>query len=167
MPKSGLSTAVSVKLTSMTRLATATCVLCLLVLVHAGCAPKSSAPSGVAWQNSTIDALLDGNYDGDVTFGELCKHGDFGLGTLNALDGEMLAIGGRFYQVRSDGHVYPVPSAQTTPFAAVTFFHSETTRDVRGPMPYAGLQDVLDDMRETMGGNDGRAYAFMIRGSFD
>ena len=33
------------------------------------------------FQTSTIDALLDGKYDGDVSFAELQERGDFGLGT--------------------------------------------------------------------------------------
>jgi acetolactate decarboxylase len=52
----------------------------------------------VIFQTSTIDALLDGAYDGDVSFRELREHGAFGLGTLDALDGEMIALDGRFYR---------------------------------------------------------------------
>jgi len=46
----------------------------------------------VLFQASTIGALLDGAYDGDLSFAELAEHGDLGLGTLNALDGEMIAL---------------------------------------------------------------------------
>src|SRR2546427_10223 len=42
----------------------------------------------VLFQASTIGALLQGAYDGDVTFAELAQHGDLGLGTLHGLDGE-------------------------------------------------------------------------------
>ena len=55
----------------------------------------------VLFQASTIAALLDGAYDGDLTFAELAEHGDLGLGTLNGLDGEMIALDGYFY--RADG----------------------------------------------------------------
>ena len=44
-----------------------------------------------------------GHYDGDVTFAELAEHGDLGLGTLNALDGEMIALDGRFFRADVDG----------------------------------------------------------------
>ena len=44
------------------------------------------------FQASTISALLDGAYEGDVTFAELASRGDFGIGTLNGCDGEMVAI---------------------------------------------------------------------------
>ena len=55
------------------------------------------------YQISTMGALLDGVYDGDVTIRELLRHGDFGLGTFNGLDGEMLVLDGVCYQLRSDG----------------------------------------------------------------
>ena len=43
------------------------------------------------FQASTVSALLDGAYDGDLTFAELAAEGDTGIGTLNGLDGEMIA----------------------------------------------------------------------------
>ena len=65
--------------------------------IHTGLEP------GVLFQSSTVAALLDGAYDGDVTFAELAEHGDLGLGTLNGLDGEMIAIDGRFFRADVDG----------------------------------------------------------------
>src|SRR3712207_2102113 len=60
------------------------------------------------FQTSTIDALLEGKYDGDVSFAQLEERGDFGLGTLNALDGEMIELEGNFYQVKADGRAYMI-----------------------------------------------------------
>ena len=57
----------------------------------------------VLFQASTIAALIDGAYDGDLTFAELAEHGDLGLGTLNGLDGEMIALDGGFYRASVDG----------------------------------------------------------------
>src|SRR3954465_11864216 len=76
----------------------------------------------VLFQASTIGALLDGAYDGDVTFAELAEHGDLGLGTLNGLDGEMIALEGRFLRADVDGAISKVPASAGTPFAVVTFF---------------------------------------------
>ena len=59
----------------------------------------------VLFQASTIGALLDGAYEGDVSFAQLAEHGDLGLGTLNALDGEMIALDGRFYRADLDGAI--------------------------------------------------------------
>ena len=52
---------------------------------------------------STLDALLAGDYDGRIDFRRLKCHGNFGLGTFDALDGEMVAVDGSFYHVRVDG----------------------------------------------------------------
>src|ERR671910_2342862 len=71
------------------------------------------------FQTSTIDALLEGNYEGDVSFAELGDRGDFGLGTFDALDGEMICLDGNFYQIKADGRAYAVEKRTRTPFAVV------------------------------------------------
>jgi acetolactate decarboxylase len=83
----------------------------------------------VLFQASTIGALLEGAYDGDLSFAELAEHGDLGLGTLNRLDGEMIALDGEFFRADVDGRITPVPADARTPFAVVTGF--EPTVDVR------------------------------------
>ncbi|MDV3301034.1 acetolactate decarboxylase [Mycobacterium avium] len=66
------------------------------------------------FQTSTMGALLDGVYEGNVTVRELLRHGDFGLGTFNRLDGEMLVLDGVCYQLRADAVISarfaPAPS---------------------------------------------------------
>ena len=59
----------------------------------------------VLFQASTIGALLDGAFDGDLSFAELAEHGDLGLGTLNHLDGEMVALDGEFFRADVDGRL--------------------------------------------------------------
>jgi acetolactate decarboxylase len=95
------------------------------------------------FQTSTIDALLDGNYDGDVSFAELAQRGDFGLGTLDALDGEMISLAGDFYQVGSDGVARQVDREEKTPFAVVTFFEPNLSRKL-GTTNLAGLRASVD-----------------------
>ncbi|MDP6545105.1 MAG: acetolactate decarboxylase [Phycisphaerae bacterium] len=95
-----------------------TLIALLGVVFASGCAP----PSGVVYQYSTINALLEGVYDGDMTCARLLQHGDFGLGTFNALDGEMIVIDRTIYKIRSDGKAYSMGGNETTPFAVVTAF---------------------------------------------
>ena len=71
---------------------------------------------------STISALMQGVYDGNVTVAELKKHGDFGIGTFDRLDGEMIVLDGQVWQAKADGTVVPAADDQTTPFATVTCF---------------------------------------------
>jgi len=92
--------------------------LLLLVAPLVGCVPASN----VAYQYSTINALLEGVYDGQMTCGELLWHGNFGLGTFNQLDGEMIVVDGVVYQIGVDGKAHRAPGSQRTPFAVVAGF---------------------------------------------
>ncbi len=107
-------------------------------------------PHHTLFQTSTIDALLEGNYDGDVSFAELADRGDFGLGTLNALDGEMIGLDGRFYQVKANGRAYAVGKRTMTPFAVVTVFEPDVSRKLEVQMDFGALCDYLDRL---VGGN--------------
>src|SRR6188472_130093 len=108
--------------------------------LHAGREPH------VLFQASTIGALLEGAYEGDLSFDELAEHGDFGLGTLNGLDGEMIALDGGFYRADVDGMVGEVGGAERTPFAVVTRFEPEIDLKVEGPFEHEGLLSRLDEL---------------------
>ncbi|MDP7734230.1 acetolactate decarboxylase [Mycobacterium paragordonae] len=77
------------------------------------------------YQYSTIGALLDGVYDGDATVADILQHGDFGLGTFNHLDGEMVILDGVCYRLRADGTATRAAPTDRTPFAAITRFHRD------------------------------------------
>ena len=115
------------------------------------------------FQTSTIDALLEGKYDGDVSFAELEKRGDLGLGTLNALDGEMIALGGNFYQVKADGRAYVIDKRQRTPFAVTTFFEPNLSRTLATPMDYETFVAYLDRLVS----GETSCYAVCVDGRFD
>ena len=99
----------------------------ILVILICGCS-YAQKNEEVLYQTSTINALLDEVYDGNVTFKELKRHGDLGLGTFNNLDGEMIGLDGEFYQIKADGIAYPVDDLMKTPFAVVTFFEPDKTK---------------------------------------
>ena len=98
----------------------------------------------VLFQASTIGALLDGAYEGDVSFAELAEHGDLGLGTLDHLDGEMIALDSRFYRADVDGVVGEIPAATRTPFAALAWFEPTVERRIDHPLDHDGLLAELD-----------------------
>jgi len=77
------------------------------------------------YQYATINALMEGGFDGDLTIKELQKKGTFGIGTFNELDGEMIGFDNHFYQIKSDGKAYAVDPLQKTPFAVVTHFSKD------------------------------------------
>ncbi|MCK9378504.1 MAG: acetolactate decarboxylase, partial [Syntrophobacterales bacterium] len=100
--------------------------------------------------------------DGDLTFQALARHGDFGLGTFDALDGEMIALDGTFYQVKANGRVSPVAGSMTTPFAEVTFFKAGRTHMIEMPLNYQQLLDYVDRLLPS----PNLPYAIRIDGLF-
>jgi acetolactate decarboxylase len=100
----------------------------------------------VLFQASTIGALLDGSYDGDLTFAELAERGDLGLGTLNALDGEMVAIDGEFLRADVDGAVAPVGPGERTPFAVVTRFEPTVEAEIAAGLDHEAILAALDEL---------------------
>lgn len=93
----------------------------LLALNGCQCLP----PTDQVFQTSTIDALLAGVYDGEMTCEQLLGKGDLGIGTFDALDGEMVVLDGTVYQVKADGSVHQPSPGVKTPFATVCFFQGE------------------------------------------
>ena len=100
--------------------------------------------AGELYQTSLMSALIAGIYEGEATYGQIRKYGDFGLGTFNDLDGEMVGFDGTFYQLRSDGSARPVTGDQKTPFAAVTFFQPEQELAVMQPMTKSELLATIE-----------------------
>lgn len=97
----------------------------------------------VLWQTSSIDALLDGAYDGDLTLAELLAHGDLGIGTVQHLDGELVVIGGRAFRVAADGTVDEPDLGTRTPFAVVCRFTPGPPIEVEGPQSLAELTAAI------------------------
>lgn len=100
--------------------------------------------SDVLYQVSTIDALLQGVYDGVMPVSELETHGDFGIGTFDGLEGEMIALDGDYYQIKTDGIAYAVSGETTTPFATVTRFEADENFPVKEPVNLSELEAFLD-----------------------
>ncbi|MBV9386608.1 MAG: acetolactate decarboxylase [Chroococcidiopsidaceae cyanobacterium CP_BM_ER_R8_30] len=115
------------------------------------------------FQISTTGALVEGLHQGEVTVGLLRQHGDFGLGTFNDLDGEMVVVDGCFYQVRSDGKVYAVTDEVRSPFAVVTHFVPERTHDLTDCPDLATLLAKLDQLRLS----ENVFFAIRVEGNFD
>jgi len=114
------------------------------------------------FQVGAFKPFAQGEYDGDVTYAELAKHGDFGLGTFNGLDGEMGALGGVFYQVPIDGVPVRTSDTQETPFALVTYFEADKTVHVTEAMNYSELKVYVDQLISP----EDALYAIKISGDY-
>ena len=140
------------------------CLLMLLALSACNPEPKVQLPEQeqALYQIATIDALLQGVFDGHTTLSELAIKGDFGIGTFNTLDGEMVLEDGQFFQVKADGKVYR-PSAETqTPFASVIRFVPEDSLEISN-MDFPQLQQLIDSLM----GSPNYFYAIRVEGEFE
>jgi acetolactate decarboxylase len=114
------------------------------------------------FQTSTIDALLEGHFDGDVTIAELLSRGDLGLGTLNGCNGELVVLDGRAWQARLDGSLAAVPADAQTPFAVVVPFAADRRLELDGPLDFEALAATLDAADE----GEAAGAAVRIEGRF-
>lgn len=124
---------------------------------------NANATEPVLYQYSTIDALLAGSYDGEITVEELGKHGDFGLGTYNKLDGEMVVIDGFFYKMQGNGVLVEVKKSDMSPFAVVTNFKPNSQYELSDIKSLAELEKKISSTLE----NTGIFQAIRIKGDFD
>lgn len=120
---------------------------------------SKAAPTLV--QVSVIDALLQGFYDGFMPLGELKSYGGFGIGTFNALDGEMIVLNDTVFQVRAGGNVYLPADTETTPFAAVTPYLSDTSY-VLNEVDFASLDENFNTYFPT----PNIFYLVLLKGEF-
>ncbi len=137
-------------------------VFLVLFFAAAAFVPGPALCSEALYQVSVIDALLAGDYDGDVSIGELKIHGDFGLGTFNGLDGEMVVLDGTVYKVGYDGKVLAMADDELTPFAAVVKFQPENSLKLGSVADFKALKDKVDASLET----ENLFYAVRVHGRF-
>lgn len=120
-----------------------------------------SVDEDTLYQVSTIDALMQGVFDGVQPVGELKMHGDFGIGTFDALDGEMIVLDGVVYQAKADGRISVAADSQTTPFATVTHFSSDRVVTTDRPMNFSVFSSTMEKRLPT--GN--MVYAVRMHGT--
>jgi acetolactate decarboxylase len=101
------------------------------------------------YQVSTAGALVEGVYQGAVSVGVVREHGDFGLGTFEDLDGEMIVLDGHVFRVGSDGRVSEVADDRRTPFAVVTRFGDPPPVHIGHIDAVGALTGVLDGLRQS------------------
>ena len=114
------------------------------------------------FQNSLMTALLDGIYDGEMTISELLGKGNFGLGTFDGLDGEMIILDGTCYQLRGDGSARVADLDQQTPYSVATNFVPRILVDA----PRGLRRDELSAFIDEIGPSANYMYAVRITGRF-
>lgn len=136
-------------------------IILALAVFLGGCS-FAQVKKDAVFQVSAIKPLLSGSYEGRFSFGFLKRHGDFGIGTFDGLDGEMIAFDNKFYRIRTDGMVYPVDDSVKTCFAAVKFYRPDKKIFLADEIDFGQLQKYLDSLLPS----PNIIYAVRIEGSF-
>jgi acetolactate decarboxylase len=131
------------------------------LLFSAGCARHQGHPA-ILHQSAPICAILAGVDEGEVTCGEVQHWGDFGIGTFDGIDGEMILVDGECWQAASDGRLYPAPPQGKTPWAAVTTFAPHR----REPLAPMAAGESLEQHLDRQMPPDNRCHAIRITGTF-
>lgn len=143
-------------------------IILALLLLTTGCTYRYSTNynqynGDYIFQVSTLSALEQGVYEGNISFKQLEQYGDFGLGTFNGLDGEMIETEGKVYQIRADGIAYPADKSRKTPFATVTFFEPDDITIIEKPIDCDELYGYIDDVLPTKN----IIFAVKVKGLFE
>lgn len=141
----------------------ATCALALILLVAIATVMQGPPyDRDVLYQVSAMELLANGSYDGIIMTGDLGQHGDFGIGTFEGLNGEMVVTDGSIYQITADGAVHAVNGTVMVPFAEVTYFDPDTSVHIDGPDNFSTLTAALNDKLPSKD----VFYAVRIHGTF-
>jgi acetolactate decarboxylase len=123
---------------------------------------KDERGTNSVYLSAPVNAMLKGFYEENTTLGDLKKHGDFGLGTFNNLDGEMVMLDGLIYQLRADGKTYSVADHVQTPFACVTFYRPSIVEEITENLDFSAFNALLNRLLPS----DNMLYAIRIEGLF-
>lgn len=127
-------------------------------------ANESSEGSKIFRVGSLHSLVSLAQYAGVCSVKTLRANGNFGLGTFEALDGEMIVLNGRVYQVRPNGEALIAEDQTTTPFAIVTSFKASSSLFIglEEALNSSSLATVLDRHLPAQE----RAYAIQLEGTF-
>lgn len=125
------------------------------------CSVSSAQNVNNVFQYSVLSALRSGNFEGDLSIRELINHGNFGLGTFNGMDGELILLNGEIYRASEKGEISSVSGDSFTPYAIVTNFKPDDSINIPNPYSTAELNKFLDSKLDT-----NFIYAVKIEGTF-
>lgn len=130
-----------------------------IFLVLTGCIKKNE----YVFQESTIGSLIKGNFEGNLTIKDLKEHGDFGLGTFNNINGEMIVLEGEVYQADYNGKTTIPKDELKTPFAVVNFFETDKYLEINKGIDCNQLKKSIFDLLPSKN----FIYAIKIIGEFE
>jgi acetolactate decarboxylase len=113
-------------------------------------------------QYSPTIALLNGIYEGDITPQQMIQQGNIGLGTVNQLAGELIAVDGVVYTIDAEGGIRKAPNNLKSPNMTMINFQPKQTIELKNVSSLADLNTALNKYRTSKNS----FYAYKIKGEF-
>lgn len=126
---------------------------------------ETSEDRDTLYQVSLLQGLLQGDYNGSISIGELKACGDTGIGTFDRLNGELIMVDGVVYRAAGDGTVEVPSDDETIPFSNVTFMNADEEVSINNVASFDDLMEILNGKVAELGGN--RFYMIRIDGVFN
>jgi acetolactate decarboxylase len=99
------------------------------------------------YQFSTFSALSNGLYESSISLEKIKDFGDFGIGTYNSLDGELILYNGKFLRAKADSinhkQVEEVRIYEKTPFIELVQFKSDTAFTINKQLDLNLLDSII------------------------
>lgn len=118
-------------------------------VIQAALAAELDINHHTLFQVSTSTALVQGIYNGCMTVSEIKKHGDFGLGTFDELDGEGIMLNGEVWQAKSDGSLALAADDALAPFWTTTSFTPQSESVLKNVTNWEDLCRHIDGLRKS------------------
>ena len=137
----------------MKKLFIASLLLLFVFAVNVSADEVPAQKSDRLFQVALLQSLMQGEYDGVVTVGELKGYGDTGIGTFQGVNGEMIVLDGTVYRALWDGSVEAAPDDETVPFSNVTFFNADIKAENVNAESFGELKSILNSIVRKHGRN--------------
>ncbi len=121
-------------------------ILIITLSIVISCDSGIKIDRDIVYQTGPFENLLAGEYDGFVIYSDLNKYGDFGIGTIDGLDGEGIEFNGEKFTINWEGNALRVSDNILTPFAMKTFFEVDKKQSVVKEFNYPELHIFLDNL---------------------
>jgi acetolactate decarboxylase len=116
---------------------------CLTVFSNLSRKPVSQTHPDLV-QAGTLIGLMQGVYQGSTSFQQLLTYGNFGLGTSNGVQGELVIDEGNIYLSDIEGKSILLSCEEKTPFAMIVNFQPDQVYDLTNILNMQMLEQVID-----------------------
>lgn len=121
-------------------------------------------PSRSLYQYSTASALMAGVAGKGIRLSELLSHGNYGLGTMVNINGEVIVNDGIAYHMQPSGSIRTLDASSELPFAMVARLETDDSHSVAGLQT---KQSIQENLLKLYPGATNRFIVFLIEGRFD